>query len=76
MALYRLAGRPPVFGESSFEDVAAYDGPEETRIALLWTEQQKITGGFADGTMRPDEACLRGSAVLMLYRDHLAEEKK
>ena len=36
--------------------------------AVLWAEEYGITGGYSDGTFRPDNTCTRAQMVTFLYR--------
>ena len=65
--LWRLAGKPePKSMKSPFSDVN--DSSKYYYKAVLWAAEQKITGGYKDGTFRPDETCLREHVVTFLYR--------
>lgn len=65
--LWRLAGKPnPKSTVSSFSDVT--DSSLYYYKAVLWAAEKKITGGYDDGTFRPDDTCLREHAVTFLWR--------
>jgi hypothetical protein len=65
--LWRLAGRPePRSMTSGFTDVQ--DSSKYYYKAVLWAAEQGITKGYADGTFRPDDTCLREHVVTFLYR--------
>ncbi len=65
--LWRLAGKPePQSMESTFPDVQ--DPGKYYYKAVLWAAEKGITGGYDDGTFRPDETCLREHVVTFLYR--------
>ena len=64
--LWRLAGKPePSADAKTFPDV---DKNSYYYKAVLWASEQGITHGYADGTFKPDESCLREHAVTFLYR--------
>jgi hypothetical protein len=64
--LWRLAGKPePSADAKTFPDVSQNSYYYK---AVLWAAEQGITHGYADGTFRPDESCLREHAVTFLYR--------
>ena len=63
--LYRAAGEPEVdISNNPFTDV--YVGPYFK--AILWAVDKGITGGYADGTFRPNATCTRGQIATFLYR--------
>ena len=63
--LYRAAGEPAVKSMANpFPDVSA--GPFYK--AILWAVENGVTGGFADGTFRPNNTCTRGQVVTFMYR--------
>ena len=65
--LWRLAGKPnPKSLKSPFTDVK--DSSKYYYKAVLWAVEQGITKGYADGTFKPDETCLREHVVTFLYR--------
>ena len=70
--LYRAAGSPAVRGNLSvFTDkgaVADYAGE-----ALLWTMNNELIGGYADGTLRPAALATRAqvAAILMRYCENI-----
>ena len=65
--LWRLAGKPePKSMKSPFTDVK--DSSKYYYKAVLWAAEQKIAGGYKDGTFRPDDTCLREHVVTFLYR--------
>ncbi|MBO4390630.1 MAG: S-layer homology domain-containing protein [Lachnospiraceae bacterium] len=63
--LYRMAGCPKVEVSTQFKDV-----PSGTYYynAVAWAEQHGITGGYSDGTFRPNNICNRGQMVTFLFR--------
>ena len=65
--LWRLAGKPnPRSAVCSFSDM---DDPDVYYYrAVIWADEAGITGGYSDGTFRPDATCLREHAVTFLYR--------
>ena len=64
--LWRLAGKPePAAGTKVFPDVKA---DQYYYKAVLWATETGITKGYADGTFKPDDVCLREHAVTFLYR--------
>ncbi len=65
--LWRLAGKPnPRSMTSPFRDVK--DSSKYYYKAVLWAAEKGITGGYDDGTFRPDATCLREHVVTFLYR--------
>ena len=65
--LWRLAGRPEPFNlNSPFSDVQ--DRSKYYYKAVLWASEKGITKGYADGTFKPDAACLREHVVTFLWR--------
>ena len=70
--LWRYAGEPgPASMDNPFPDVVvdAYYG-----MAVLWAVENKITGGFKDGTFGPDKTCTRDQIVTFLYRYMIENE--
>ena len=64
--LWRMAGKPePSAGAKKFPDVASN---QYYYKAVLWAAEKGITKGYADGTFKPDDVCLREHAVTFLYR--------
>ncbi|MFV0451752.1 MAG: S-layer homology domain-containing protein [Propioniciclava sp.] len=62
----RMAGSPePAPGAMPFPDVTP-DNPHYKDI--LWMSQQRITGGYSDGTYRPNNAVTRSAYATFLYR--------
>ena len=51
---------------SPFKDVR--DSSKYYYKAVLWAAEKGITGGYEDGTFRPDATCLREHVVTFLYR--------
>lgn len=76
--LYRLAGKPAVGGTITFPDVLeqGYKETQDTYRAILWAGQNKITGGYSDGSFRPFNNCLREHIVTFLYRYARLTEQK
>ena len=68
--LYRLAGKPDVLGEMTYQDVQEMNLPanSDTYKAILWAQQAGITKGYTDGTFKPYSECLREQIVTFLYR--------
>ncbi len=62
--LYAQAGSPEVSGEMVFKDVTA---DQWYYKAVLWASQNGITGGYADGTFRPNSNITREQLARMLY---------
>ncbi|MBO4389324.1 MAG: S-layer homology domain-containing protein [Lachnospiraceae bacterium] len=67
--LYRLAGQPEVdysdayaFSDINYNDGKYYDA------AVAWASWNGITGGYKDGTFRPENVCTRGQTVAFLHR--------
>lgn len=62
--LYNQAGSPEVTGESRFTDVKStawyYD-------AVTWAAENRIVGGYTDGTFRPNQSITRQEVAVMLY---------
>ena len=64
--LWRLAGQPePSANAKRFPDVPSN---QYYYKAVRWAAEKGITKGYADGTFKPDEVCLREHAVTFLYR--------
>ncbi|MBQ7994092.1 MAG: S-layer homology domain-containing protein [Solobacterium sp.] len=64
--LWRMAGKPePSASAKKFPDVASN---QYYYKAVLWAAETGITHGYADGTFKPDDVCLREHAVTFLYR--------
>jgi enterochelin esterase-like enzyme len=64
--LWRMAGKPePSADARKFPDVASN---QYYYKAVLWAAEKGITKGYADGTFKPDDVCLREHAVTFLYR--------
>ena len=65
--LWRLACKPePSSMTSKFLDVQ--DSSLYYYKAVLWAAQKGITGGYKDGTFKPDDTCLREHVVTFLWR--------
>lgn len=62
--LYAQAGSPEVSGEMAFKDVTA---DKWYYKAVLWASQNGITGGYEDGTFRPNSNITREQLARMLY---------
>lgn len=67
--LYRYAGKPSV-GTSTmkFTDCTGYASSSDTYKAIIWGTNKGITAGYADGTFKPLENCLREQIITFLYR--------
>lgn len=64
--LWRMEGCPePSRKISHFSDISSKDYFYK---AVIWAEENSITGGYSDGTFRPNEKCNRAQAVTFLYR--------
>ena len=64
--LYRMAGTPSVNNHvTSFSDVKSGLYYSD---AVIWAQQNEITGGYSDGTFRPNGTCTRAQMVTFLYR--------
>ena len=63
--LWRMAGCPEPKKKVSFSDV-----PKNAYYykAVAWAQEKKITGGYSDGTFKPNNPCTRSQAVTFLYR--------
>ena len=65
--LWRMAGKPePGTKKSPFKDVQ--DPAKYYYKAVLWAAEKGITGGYSDGTFRPDATCLREHVVTFIWR--------
>lgn len=65
--LWRTAGKPePENISSPFTDVQ--DSSKYYYKAVLWAAEQGITKGYADGSFKPQETCLREHVVTFLWR--------
>lgn len=62
--LYAQAGSPEVSGEMTFKDVTS---DKWYYKAVLWASQNGITGGYEDGTFRPNSNITREQLARMLY---------
>ena len=62
--LYNLEGQPTVTGSASFTDLAA---GEWYQTAIAWAEQNKVVGGYGDGTFRPNDTVTREEFAQMMY---------
>ena len=63
--LWRANGSPePQSSNNPFSDVNA--GPFYK--AILWAVEEGVTGGYSDGTFRPNNVCTRGNIVTFLFR--------
>lgn len=63
--LYRMAGEPPVKGESRFPDVEPGSWYE---AAIIWATENGIVKGFDDGYFYPEEEVSREQAAAMFRR--------
>lgn len=63
--LWRMAGCPEAETETTFPDVKK--GSYYYK-AVSWAKEAGITGGYSDGTFRPQNDCTRAQAVTFLYR--------
>ena len=63
--LYRLEGQPEIESPTEFSDVAS---KEYYYKAVSWAQENSITGGYSDGTFKPQNVCSRGQMVTFLYR--------
>ena len=57
-------------GEVPFADVIArgYAEDSDTYKAIAWATKARITKGYADGSFRPMDPCLREQIITFLYR--------
>lgn len=57
-------------GEIPFADVMArgYAEDSDTYKAIAWATKARITKGYADGSFRPMDPCLREQVITFLYR--------
>jgi len=63
--LWRMAGEPSFTEEADFDDVS---GSGAGYKSVQWGAEAGLIKGFADGTFRPEEECLRQQIVIFLYR--------
>ncbi len=63
--LYRLEGRPAVYGTSPFNDVAANTWYTK---AVAWAAANGIVMGYGNGKFGPDDLITREQFAAMLYR--------
>ncbi|MBO4390266.1 MAG: S-layer homology domain-containing protein [Lachnospiraceae bacterium] len=63
--LWRMAGCPEPKKTTDYPDVKEKDYFFK---AVSWAEENGITGGYPDGTFRPQNECNRAQAVSFLYR--------
>lgn len=63
--LYRLEGEPTVSGKSSFDDVVS---GRWYANAVQWAAENKIVGGYGDGTFGPEDPISREQMAAILYR--------
>ena len=64
--LYRMAGSPDVTGEDSFTDTESDIWYSD---AVLWSEQNKIVGGYGNGLYGPNDPTTQEQLATMLWRD-------
>ncbi|MBO4390942.1 MAG: peptidoglycan-binding protein [Lachnospiraceae bacterium] len=65
--LWRMAGKPePSGSKNAFSDNRNKDSYYYQ--AVLWASESGITGGYSDGTFRPENQCSRSQMVTFLYR--------
>ena len=64
--LWRMAGTPEPTNNPSFSDVKNKNAYYYKAVA--WADEAGITGGYKDGTFRPDNKCSRAQTVTFLYR--------
>lgn len=68
MFIWRYKGCPkPKSTKNPFKDsiTAAF------RTAVIWAYENKVAGGFSDGTFRDTKSCTRGEAVKFLHKLYL-----
>ena len=63
--LWRMAGCPEPRTYTEFSDVKSTDYFYK---AVSWAQEKGITGGYSDGTFRPQNVCTRAQAVTFIYR--------
>jgi len=63
--LYRMAGSPEVKQAAGFSDVPA---DAYYADAVAWAVEKNISGGYADGTFRPNQPITRQQFAAFLYR--------
>ena len=68
--LYRVAGKPKARGKMKYPDVAKLKlkTNSDTYTSIVWGGQTGIIGGYADGTFRPMDDCLREHIVTFIWR--------
>ena len=64
--LYRMAGSPDVTGEDSFTDTESDIWYSD---AVLWSEQNKLVGGYGNGLYGPNDPTTQEQLATMLWRD-------
>lgn len=62
--LYNLEGQPTVTGNATFTDLT--EG-EWYQTAIAWAEQNKVIGGYGDGTFHPNDTVTREEFAQMMY---------
>jgi hypothetical protein len=64
--LWRMADKPePKAKSCKFKDVKSSDYFYK---ATIWASENKIVGGYSDGTFKPNDNCLRRQMVTFLYK--------
>ena len=63
--LYAAQGKPPVYGSSSFADVADRDW---YATPVIWAAENDVTGGIGNGMFGPNQTCTRAQVVTFLYK--------
>ena len=63
--LYAAAGKPPVSGSSTFNDVADSDWFAKP---VIWAAENNVTGGIGNNNFGPNNTCTRGQVVTFLYK--------
>ena len=67
--LWRAEGKPaPENTANPFSDVSAEGRTAPYYDAIIWAADYGVTGGYEDGTFRPNNTCTRAHIVTFLYR--------